>query len=223
MKVILFGATGMVGQGVLRECLLSSEVEKVLTVGRTVTGQTNPKLQEIALKDLTNLSGIENQLSAFDACFFCLGVSSAGMNEQDYTRITHDLTLSVAQTLVRLNPNMTFIYVSGTGTDSSEKGSSMWARVKGRTENELLHLGFKTAYMFRPGFIQPMDGIKTKTPIYAAIYAVLGPLYPLLKTLAPNYVTNTRQVGQAMIKAAAQGAPKTHLENRDINALAVQA
>jgi len=223
VKVILFGATGMVGQGVLRECLLSSEVEKVLTVGRTVTGQTNPKLQEIALKDLTNLSGIENQLSAFDACFFCLGVSSAGMNEQDYTRITHDLTLSVAQTLVRLNPNMTFIYVSGTGTDSSEKGSSMWARVKGRTENELLHLGFKTAYMFRPGFIQPMDGIKTKTPIYAAIYAVLGPLYPLLKTLAPNYVTNTRQVGQAMIKAAAQGAPKTHLENRDINALAVQA
>jgi len=223
MKIILFGATGMVGQGVLRECLLSREVEEVITIGRTGTGQTNPKLQEIALKDLTNLTCIESQLSAFDACFFCLGVSSAGMNEQDYTRITYDLTVAVARTLLKLNPNMTFIYVSGTGTDSSEKGRSMWARVKGRTENEVLRMGFKAAYMFRPGFIQPMDGIKTKTPLYGFVYAVLGPLYPLLKALAPNYVTNTRQVGQAMIRAAALGAPKTLLENRDINALAAQA
>jgi len=219
MKVILFGATGMVGQGVLRECLLNPEVESVLTIGRTVTGQQDRKLLEIAQKDLTNLSAVEDQLTGYDACFFCLGVSSAGMNEPDYTRITYDLTLAVARTLIKLNPNMTFIYVSGTGTDSTEKGGAMWARVKGRTENDLLRLGFKAAYMFRPGFIQPLDGIKTKTALYAAIYAVLGPLYPLLKTIAPNYITNTRQIGRAMIYTALHGAPKTHLENRDINAL----
>jgi uncharacterized protein YbjT (DUF2867 family) len=219
MKVILFGATGMVGQGVLRECLLSPDVESVLTIGRTVTGQASPKLQEIAQKDLANLSAVENQLTGYDACFFCLGVSSAGMNEQDYTRITYDLTLTVARTLLKLNTNMTFVYVSGTGTDSTEKGRSMWARVKGRTENYLLRLGFKAAYMFRPGYIQPLDGIKTKTSLYAAIYAVLGPLYPLLKAIAPSYVTTTRQVGRAMIRVALQGAQKTHLENRDINTL----
>jgi uncharacterized protein YbjT (DUF2867 family) len=219
MKVMLFGATGMVGQGVLRECLLSDEVSAVLTVGRTVTGQQNAKLREIAQKDLTNLSSVEDQLAGYDACFFCLGVSSAGMNEQNYTRVTYDLTMSVARTLLRVNPNMTFIYVSGTGTDSTEKGRSMWARVKGRTENELLHLGFKSAYMFRPGYIQPMDGIKTKTAVYALLYAVLGPLYPVLKAIAPGYVTTTRQLGRAMIQAALHGAPTTHLENRDINAL----
>ena len=147
MKVILFGATGMVGQGALRECLLSNQVESVLTVGRTVSGQTNPKLKEIALKDMTNLSAMESQLAGYDASFFCLGVSS-GMNEQDYTRITYDLTLSVARTLFKINPNMTFIYVSGTGTDSTEKGRTMWARVKGRTENDLLKLGFRAAYMW---------------------------------------------------------------------------
>ena len=219
MKVILFGATGMVGQGVLRECLASGEVEKVLTVGRNITGQTHPKLQELAQPDLTNLSSIGDWLTGYDACFFCLGVSSAGMSEVSYTSVTHDLTLSVARTLLPLNPAMTFIYVSGTGTDSSEKGSSMWARVKGRTENDLLALGFKGAYMFRPGFIQPMDGIKSKTPLYSAIYAVIGPLYPLLNAIVPNYVTTTRQVGKAMISVAAHGAAKTHLENRDINEL----
>jgi uncharacterized protein YbjT (DUF2867 family) len=219
MKVILFGSTGMVGQGVLRECLLSDEIEGVLTIGRTATGQQNPKLKEIAQKDLTNLTPIEAELTGYDACFFCLGVSSAGMNEQDYTRVTYDLTLAVARTLFKINPNMTFIYVSGTGTDSTEKGRSMWARVKGRTENELLRLGFKAAYMFRPGFIQPLDGIKTKTRLYAMIYPVIGPLYPVLKAIAPGYVTTTRQVGRAMIQAALHGAPKTHLENRDINAL----
>jgi uncharacterized protein YbjT (DUF2867 family) len=162
---------------------------------------------------------VTGQLSGYDACFFCLGVSSAGMNEQDYTSVTYDLTLSVARTLFEVNPNMTFLYVSGTGTDSTEKGRSMWARVKGRTENDLLRLGFKAAYMFRPGYIQPLDGIKTKTRVYAFLYAVVGPLYPVLKALAPAYVTTTRQVGRAMIQAALHGAPKTHLENRDINAL----
>jgi uncharacterized protein YbjT (DUF2867 family) len=219
MKVILFGATGMVGQGALRECLLSNQVESVLTVGRTLTGQTDPKLQEIALKDLADLSEIETQLAGYDACFFCLGVSSLGMNEQDYTRITYDLTLSVARILFKINPNMTFIYVSGAGTDSSEKGRTMWARVKGRTENDLLKLGFRAAYMFRPGYIQPLDGIKTKTALYAAIYRAVGFLYPVFKALVPNYVTTTQQVGKAMIHVAAQGAPKTHLENRDINSL----
>ena len=217
MKVILFGATGMVGQGVLRECLLRPEVESVLTIGRTVTGQTSPKLQEIAQQDLTNLSAVENQLTGYDACFFCLGVSSAGMNEQDYTRTTYDLTLSVARALLKLSPNMTFIYVSGTGTDSSEKGRTMWARVKGKTENDLLRLGFKAAYMFRPGYIQPLDGIRTKTRLYAVFYAILAPFYPLFKAIVPQYVTTTRQVGRAMIQVALHGAAQTHLENRDIN------
>ena len=141
------------------------------------------------------------------------------MSEADYTRVTYDLTLSVARTLLKANPTMTFIYVSGTGTDSTEKGRSMWARVKGRTENDLLKLGFKAAYMFRPGFIQPLDGIKSKTPLYAALYRVTNPLYPFLRAIVPNYITNTQQVGKAMIYAAANGAPKQHLENSDINAL----
>ena len=220
MKVILFGATGMVGQGALRECLFSSDVSNVLTVGRSLTGQQHAKLREITQKDLSNLAAIEGDLQGYDACFFCLGVSSTGMREQDYTRVTHDLTLAVARTLLKVNPGMTFIYVSGTGTDSSEKGRSMWARVKGRTENDLLKLGFKSAYMFRPGYIQPLDGIKTKTRVYAMMYAVLGPFYPLLKTVAPQLVTTTRQVGKAMIQVALHGAAKTHLENRDINQIA---
>jgi uncharacterized protein YbjT (DUF2867 family) len=219
MKVIIFGATGMVGQGVLRECLLSNDVTSVLTAGRSATGQQHPKLREITLTDLSNLEAVEKEGTDYDACFFCLGVSSAGMNEQDYTRVTYDLTLSVARMLIRVNPGMTFIYVSGTGTDSSEKGRSMWARVKGRTENDLLKLGFKGAYMFRPGYIQPLDGIKTKTPLYRVFYAILAPLYPVLKWLAPSYVTTTRNLGRAMIRVGLHGAEKIHLENRDINSL----
>jgi uncharacterized protein YbjT (DUF2867 family) len=166
---------------------------------------------------LSNLTPIEAELRGYDACFFCLGVSSAGMREQDYTRVTFDLTLAVARTLLRVNPQMTFIYVSGTGTDSSEKGRSMWARIKGRTENELLKLGFPRAYMFRPGYIQPLDGIRTKTRVYAIFYAILAPLYPLFKAIVPQYVTTTRQVGRAMIQVALNGVAQTHLENRDIN------
>ena len=150
MKVILFGATGMVGQGVLRECLLRGEVSGVLAIGRSATGQQHAKLREVVQKDLRDLTAIEADLAGYDACFFCLGVSSAGMRETDYSRVTYDLTLTVARTLLKINPDMTFIYVSGTGTDSSEKGRSMWARVKGRTENDLLKLGFKSAYMFPP-------------------------------------------------------------------------
>ncbi len=223
MKVILFGASGMVGQGVLRECLLDPEIDSVLSIGRTGSGLNAPKLRDIVRKDLFNLSDIENVLHPYDACLFCLGVSSAGMNEQDYRRITYDLTLSVAQTLAKLNPNMTFIYVSGTGTDSSEKGRTMWARVKGATENALLRLPFKAAYMFRPGFIQPLDGIKSKTKLYSAVYAVVRPLYPLIRAIAPDYATTTQELAQAMIGVAEHGYSKPVLEGKDIRGWALDA
>ena len=217
MKVILLGATGMVGQGVLRECLLDPDVESVLAIGRTPTGQQHGKLQEIVQADLSDLSAIEDKLAGFDACFFCLGVSVAGMTEQAYRRVTYDLTLSTAETLAKRNPAMTFIYVSGSGTDSTERGRMMWARVKGQTENALLRLPFKAAYMFRPGYIQPLHGIRTKTKWVGAVYAVMGPLYHALKLLFPKFVTTTECVGRAMLKVAKQGAPKRLLENRDIN------
>ena len=219
MKVILFGATGMVGQGVLRECLLAGDVESVLAIGRTTTGQQHAKLQEIARSDLFDLSPIEGHLAGFDACFFCLGVSAAGMSEQDYRRVTYDLTISMAKTLVRLNPGMTFIYVSGAGTDSTERSRMMWARVKGKTENDLLKMPFRAAYMFRPGYIQPLHGIRTKTKWYGALYAVMGPLYLLWKRLLPQYVTTTECVGRAMLNVVRNGAAKRFLENRDINEL----
>jgi uncharacterized protein YbjT (DUF2867 family) len=219
MKVILFGATGMVGQGVLRECLLDPDVEKVLTVGRTPTGQQHGKLHELVHKDLLDFSAIEGQLSGYDACFFCLGISSAGMTEQDYHRVTYDIALAAAQTLARQDPGMTFIFVSGAGTDSTERGRTMWARVKGKTENALLKLPFKASYMFRPAFIQPLHGITSKTKLYRIIYAVMGPLYPVWKALFPKYVTTTEVLGRAMIRAARQGAPQRVLENQDINAL----
>lgn len=219
MKVILFGATGMVGQGVLRECLLDPEVEQVLAVGRTATGQQHAKLRELAHKNLLDFSGVEKELSGYDACFFCLGISSAGMSEPDYRRVTYDMPMAAAQTLVKVNPGMTFIYVSGAGTDSTERGRSMWARVKGEAENALLKLPFKAAYMFRPAFIQPMHGVTSKTKLYRAIYAVMGPLYPLWKMLFPKYVTTTEQVGRAMLEVAKRGAPQRVLENDDINGL----
>jgi uncharacterized protein YbjT (DUF2867 family) len=219
MKVILFGATGMVGQGVLRECLLDPDVERVLAVGRAPTGKTHVKLRELLHPDLHDLSPLEADLAGNDACFFCLGVSSAGMNEQAYTRVTYDLTMAVAGSLVKIGPGMTFVYVSGAGTDSSEAGRTMWARVKGRTENALLGLPFKAEYMFRPAFIQPMHGIVSRTRLYRILYAVVGPLYPIWRTLFPRYVTTTEKVGRAMIRAAKHGAPKQVLENADINAL----
>ena len=207
----------MVGQGVLRECLLDDEVESVLTVGRSATGQQYAKLQEIVHKDFSDFSAIAEKLSGYDACFFCLGVSSAGMSEQEYEPLTYGITMAAAQTLVKRNPDMTFIYVSGAGTDSSERGRSMWARVKGRTENALLRLPFKAAYMFRPGYIQPLHGIKSKTKLYNALYAVVGTMYPVWKAIFPKYVTTTEQLGRAMIKVARQGAAKHVLENEDIN------
>jgi uncharacterized protein YbjT (DUF2867 family) len=219
VKVILFGATGMVGQGVLRECLLDSGVEQVLAIGRSATGQQHAKLQELVQADLFDLSSIEGRLAGFDACFFCLGVSAAEMSEQDYRRITYELTMSVAKTMAKLNPAMTFIYVSGAGTDSAERSRMMWARVKGKTENDLLKMPFRAAYMFRPGYIQPLHGMRTKTKWYGALYAVMGPLYPIWKRLLPNYVTTTECLGRAMLNVARHGAPKRFLENQDINGL----
>ena len=220
MKVILFGASGMVGQGVLRECLLDPGVERVLAVVRAPTGQADPKLEELVHADFLDFSGVEAKLGSLDACFFCLGVSSVGMTEEAYRRVTYDMTMAAAQTLARVSPNLTFIYVSGTGTDDTEKGRSMWARVKGQTENALRRLPFKATYMFRPGYIQPRHGIRSKTRLYRAIYAVVSPLFPVFEALAPRRVTTTDRVGLAMLEVARHGTSQPILENADINRLA---
>ncbi len=219
MKVLLFGATGMVGQGVLRECLLAPDVERVLAIGRGTTGQRHDKLRELVHEDFLDFTAIANQLTGWDACFFCLGVSSAGMTEQAYTRVTYDMTLAAARVLAAANPNMTFIYVSGAGTDSTAQGRSMWARVKGKTENALLALPFRAAYMFRPGFIQPKHGITSKTRLYRVVYLVARPLAPIL-ALFPGIATTTEKVGKAMLRVAREGAPDKIVESRAINALA---
>lgn len=219
MKIVLFGATGMVGQGVLRECLLDPEVESVLAVVRSATGQQHAKLREIIHADFTDLSAIEGQLAGLDACFFCLGVSASGMKEADYHHVTYDFTMAAAETLVRVSPAMTFIYVSGAGTDSTERGRWMWARVKGKTENALLRLPFKASYMFRPGFIQPRHGIISKTRLYRVGYAIVGPVIPLLRRMAPGYVISTEDVGRAMLQVAKHGAAERVLENQALGAL----
>jgi uncharacterized protein YbjT (DUF2867 family) len=207
----------MVGQGVLRECLQDPGVERVLAVGRSTAGQRHDKLRELVVKDFGDFSAIQRDLSGYDACFFCLGITSAGVSEADYRRVTYDIALAAAQALVTLNPGMTFIFVSGAGADSSEKGRVMWARVKGQTENALLALPFKAVYVFRPAAIQPLHGIRSKTAWINTAYAVVGPLYPVLKALFPKYVTTTEVVGRAMINVARRGAPQRVLENQDIN------
>jgi uncharacterized protein YbjT (DUF2867 family) len=220
MRVLLFGATGMIGQGVLRECLLDPSIDAVQTVGRRATGKQHPKLRELVHRDLWHYQSIKGALSGFDACFFCLGVSSAGMRKEEYRRITYGITVAAAETLCRVNPAMTFVYVSGAGTDSSGQGRSAWARVKGQTENALLRLPFKAAYMFRPGLIQPLDGIRSKTRVYRFLYGLAAPIMPILRKLFPNFVLTTEQVGRAMIAAGREGAPQRVLESRDIRALA---
>jgi len=219
MKVILFGATGMVGQGVLRECLVDAGVERVLAVGRSPTGLQDGKLREVLHGDFTNFSAIESELTGYDACFFCLGVSSVGMDAERYRHLTYDLTMAAATTLVRLNPNMVFTYVPGRSTDSTEQGPQRWARVKGKTENDLLKLPFKAAYMFRPAGIQPLHGVRSRTAWVQAIYLVASPLLTWLDRVAPKYMTTTEQVGRAMIKVARDGYPKPVLESEDINRL----
>jgi uncharacterized protein YbjT (DUF2867 family) len=219
--VVLFGATGMVGAGVLIECLEDPRVASVLVIGRRACGVVHPKLRELVRSELFAYDDAGADLTGHDACFFCLGVSSAGMAEAEYTRLTHDLTLAAAGALAARNPGMTFCYVSGEGTDGTERGRMMWARVKGRTENRLLALPLN-AFMFRPGFIQPMKGVRSKTKLYQAIYTVLGPLYPVFKLFLAKHLTTTENVGRAMIAVAAGGSPRRILENPDINALAVR-
>jgi uncharacterized protein YbjT (DUF2867 family) len=219
VKVLLFGATGMIGQGVLRECLIDSDVARVVTVGRRPIGQKHAKLTELVCQDVANLAPLESQLTGFDACLFCLGVSALGMTEEQYTRVTYDLTTSVARTLVRTSPGLTFIYVSGAGTDSSERGRAMWARVKGRTENALLSLPFKASYMFRPAAIIPLHGIRSSTRWYNAMYFVLRPLYPILSRVAPTIVTTTERLGRAMLSVARNGYHAPIVETADINRL----
>ena len=218
LKVIITGSTGMVGKGVLLECIDSPDVESILVINRSPVDIKHPKVKEIIHKDFFDWSAIRGQLSGYNCCFFCLGVSAAGMKEADYRRMTYDLTLGFAKVVLFLNPDMTFCYVSGAGTDSSEKGRMMWARIKGKTENDLLSLGFKAAYMFRPGYIHPMRGIKSRTPLYNAFYKVLKPLYPLLKRM-PKYVTDNVTIGRAMIAVAKNGYSKGVLESLDINSI----
>ncbi|WNR43273.1 NAD-dependent epimerase/dehydratase family protein [Paenibacillus roseipurpureus] len=216
MNVLLFGTTGMVGQSVLRECLLDPQVQQVISIARSASHQTHAKLREHVLADITKLHELKNELVNVDACFFCLGVSSVGMSEDEYRAITYDLTMNIARTLADIQPGMTFIYVTGASTDSTEQGSSMWARVKGKTENDLLKLPFKAAYMFRPGGIIPKNGVKSKTKVYQAIYVLMRPLYPLLEKWFPNSITDSVQVGRAMINVAQHGFAKPILEVRDI-------
>lgn len=211
MNVILFGATGMVGQGVLRECLRDDSVEVVLAVGRNSTDIKHPKLREVVLKDMFDSGAVGSDLEGYDACFFCLGVSSAGMSEADYTRLTFDLTLGWAKALARVNPRMTFVYVSGAGTG----GKAMWAQVKKRTEDALLSL-FPNAYMFRLAMLRPMHGEVSKTRWTRVAYILFRPLLPLVRAVAPGLVISTEEFGRAMLRVTREGAPKRVLENRDM-------
>ncbi|HEX9019711.1 MAG TPA: epimerase [Nitrospirota bacterium] len=215
IKAIIFGATGMVGEGVLHEALKHPDVESVLVIGRKTCGVKHPKLKEVIHDDFFDYSSIEGQLTGYNACFFCLGVSSVGMTEKAYYRVTYDLTMQAATTLSRLNPGMTFCYITGAGTDSTEKGRIMWARVKGKTENHLQKLPFKAVYLFRPAFIKPIRGLRNAHVISTAA----GILYPLLKILAPKWMCTLEEVGLAMIRTAKAGYPRRILENEDIASL----
>jgi uncharacterized protein YbjT (DUF2867 family) len=221
MKIIIFGASGMVGQGALRECLRDPQVTEVLSIGRSPLVQSHAKLRQLTLPDLSDLSAVEAQLAGYDACFFCLGVSSAGMNEARYRALTYDLTLAAARPLARLNPAITFIYVSGVGTDSSEQGRSMWARVKGATENALLALPFN-AVMFRPGAIVPLHGIRSRTRLYDLLYRLFKPLWFGALRLFPQQVTTTERVGLAMLAVARHQTTLRVIEPGEINRLALE-
>ncbi len=216
MKIIITGATGMVGKGILLECLDHAKISEVLVVGRKSVGITHPKLKELIHSDFTDFSGVQSQFSGYDACFFSLGISAAGLNEEQYKRITYDFTLTLAKTLFQINPQMTFNYVSGVGTDSTEKGRMIWARVKGKTENDLLKLGFKQAFMFRPGMIIPLRGIKSATKSYQFMYDYFMWLVRIVKAISPNSVVTTTQIGMAMINSISKGYSQTVLYPKDI-------
>ena len=215
-NVIITGATGMVGKGVLLECLDYDGIKEVLVIGRNSIGLKHPKLKELIHSDFTNFAEVKNQFLDYDACFFCLGISAAGLSEEQYKRITYDYTLTLARTLFEINPQLTFNYVSGVGTDSTEKGRMMWARVKGKTENDLLNLGFEKAYMFRPGAIIPLRGIKSRTKSYQFVYDYFMWLVKGIKAIVPNAVVNTTQIGLAMINSMLKGYDKKILTPKDI-------
>ena len=217
MKIVLFGATGMVGAGALIECLADDRVDTVLVITRSPTGRSHPKLREIIHQDFFNYDGLASEFVSCAACFFCLGVSSIGMSEADYTRLTYDLALAAARAMAAANPGMVFCFVSGVGTDSTEQSRTMWARVKGKTENAILAL-FPNAYMFRPGYIQPVGDVRSKTGWVQTAYNVLAPLYPVLRPLLRG--TTTANFGRALIEVTAKGYPKRILHSADINALA---
>ena len=218
LRVIITGATGMVGEGVLHECLQHPDIEKVLVINRRPGGITHPKLQEIIHPNFLNFSNIPADFSAYNACYFCLGVSSVGMKKEEYSRLTYELTLHVAQTMVQQNPNMVFCYVSGAGTNSTEKSRSHWARVKGKTENDLLRLPFKAAYMFRPGFLKATPGLKN----VKSYYKYFAWLEPVLRLFFPNSISTLQELGVAMIRVVQLGYPKPVLEVKDFKALVKQ-
>lgn len=219
IHVIITGATGMVGKGVLLECLDDDRVAQVLVVNRHAIGMEHPKLKEVLLKDFIDPSLLKEHIKGYDAAYFCMGVSAGGMQEADYRRITYDYTINFAKLFKEINPKGTFIYVSGTGTDSTEKGRMMWARVKGKTENALLKMGFRQAYMFRPGIIRPLRGIQSHTRLYDTLYQIIRPLWPVLLALFGKHITDTTRVGQAMINVTLNGSDSAYFENPGINQL----
>jgi uncharacterized protein YbjT (DUF2867 family) len=218
VKILIFGATGMIGQGVLRECLRDPDVRAVTAVGRSASGVQHAKLRDIIHRDLHELRAIEPEFAGTDACFFCLGVTSAGMSEADYEPVTYGITAAAAEALVKVNGDMTFVFVSGAGADSSERGRVMWARVKGKSENMVLRL-FRRGYVFRPAVVQPTHGIRSRTLMYNLAYSLGRPLMPLVRAMFPGYVLTTEELGRAMLLVARNGAPKRLLESRDIKAL----
>lgn len=217
MNVLIFGASGMVGQGVLRECLLDPDVRRVVSIVRNATGRNDPKLTEIVHRDFHDFSGVD--LAGIDACFFCLGIASAGMTEADYRRITYDIAVAAAQALLAASPQAAFLFISGLGADSSERGPLMWARIKGATENALLAMPFRAVYVMRPGVIIPMHGIESRTRLYRLGYKILAPIAPLMPRMFPKYVLTTESLGKAMLAVARKGAPKRVLESADISAI----
>lgn len=220
MKVIITGSTGMVGKAVLLECIDDTRVTEVLLINRSPMGVSNPKVKEVIHKDFMDFTAIKEQLNGYDLCCHCMGVSSAGMSEEQYSKLTLGISEALATTLFSSNPSMVFNYVSGTGTDSTEKGSTMWARVKGKTENMILHKGFKDAYMFRPGIILPERGIESKTSLYNIFYVIARPIFPLLRKV--KSITTTSKIGRAMINTYYHPQPLKLLEGKDINAMALK-